>query len=300
MLLALRNGAAYLEPQLESLAAQSLQPTLILASDDGSTDGSDAIFREFIARLPEGCARLTGGPRRGSTANFLHLSALAPPDAEFTAYCDQDDVWLPEKLLRAARALDGIPGPALYGARSYETDAALGHPRLSRAMPPPWDFAHALAQNFAGGNTMVLNAAALALVKSCLPGLPVPAVHDWFLYQLITGCGGTIVFDEAPVLYYRQHPGNMIGAAGGMRAKVLRAVAMLTGTYAEWTDRNIASLRHCHAQLTPAARALLDDFAKNRHASLPARLKMLRRTGMHRKGRLNQAGLWLAALLDRI
>ena len=237
---------------------------------------------------------------RGGTANFLHLLALAPADADFTAFSDQDDVWLPEKLLRASQALKGITGPALYGARSFETDAMLGHPRRSRAMPPPWNFAHALAQNFAGGNTMLLNAAALALVRSCLPGLPEPVVHDWFLYQLIAGAGGRIIFDDAPVLFYRQHPGNLIGAAGGIGAKLSRARAMFSGTYTEWSDRNIASLRHCKTSLTPASRALLDDFATHRHASLFARLKMLRRTAMHRKGRLNQAGLWLAALLGRI
>ena len=299
-MLALRNGAAYLGAQLDSLAAQSLPPVLILASDDGSTDGSAAIFRKFAARLPPGAARLVSGPRRGGTANFLQLLALAPADADFTAFSDQDDVWLPEKLFRAAAALRGITEPALYGARSYETDAALKNPRLSREMPPPWGFGHALAQNFAGGNTMVLNAAALALAKPCLQGLPEPVVHDWFLYQLIAGAGGLVVFDDAPVLYYRQHPGNMIGAAGGIGPKLSRARAMFSGTYTEWSTRNIASLRHCRALLTADSRALLDDFAAHRHASLPARLKMLRRTGMHRKGKLNQAGLWLAALLGRI
>ena len=300
MLLALRNGAAYLQPQLESLAAQSLPPALILASDDGSTDGSAAIFRRFAASQSPRAAGLVTGPMRGGTANFLHLLALAPPEADFTAFCDQDDVWLPEKVFRATTALHDIKGPALYGARSFEVDAALRHPRRSRAMPPPWNFAHALAQNFAGGNTMVLNAAALALVKSCLPGLPEPVVHDWFLYQLIAGAGGSIVFDDTPVLLYRQHPGNIIGAAGGIGAKFSRARAMFSGTYTEWSDRNIASLRHCKTSLTPASRALLEDFATHRHARLFARLKMLRRTAMHRKGRLNQAGLWLAALLGRI
>lgn len=299
MLLALRNGAAYLQAQLDSLAAQSLPPALILASDDGSTDATTAVFSAFADSHP-GTTRLVTGPMRGATANFLHLIALAPPDADCTAFCDQDDVWLPEKLSRAAQALAGISGPALYGARSYEVDAALLHPRLSRAMPPPWSFAHALAQNFAGGNTMVLNAAALALVKAQLPGLPLPIVHDWFLYQLISGAGGRIVFDDAPVLLYRQHPGNMIGAAGGLGAKLDRAWAMISGTYTEWSDRNIASLRHCRAALTPEARRVLDDFAYHRNAYLPARLNMLRRNGIHRKGMLNQAGLWFAALANRI
>lgn len=300
MLLALRNGAAFLDAQLASLAAQNLQPTLILASDDGSTDGTAALFRGFAGGRPPDSARLMPGPMRGGTANFLHLTARAPAEADVTAFCDQDDVWLPEKLFRAATALAGISGPALYGARSHETDAALARPRLSRAMPPPWNFAHALAQNFAGGNTMALNAAALALVKRCLPGLPEPVVHDWFLYQLIAGAGGKIIFDDAPVLLYRQHPGNMIGAAGGLGAKLSRARAMFSGTYTEWSDRNIATLHHCRAALTPENRRLLDDFARHRHAALPARLKMLHRTGMHRKGRLNQIGLWTAALLGKL
>lgn len=301
VLLALFDGAAHLAEQLASIAAQSHSPALILGSDDGSSDETRAVFARFAAGYSAGRAQLVDGPARGATANFLSLLARVGPGPDFVALSDQDDVWLPDKLARAIAALAPQGDrPALYGARSWETDERLQHPRLSRAMPAPLNFAHALVQNFAGGNTMVLNRAALDLVQRCLPGLPEPVVHDWWLYQLIAGAGGEIIFDEAPVLYYRQHADNQIGAAGSLRAKLARARAMLGGTYADWNARNIAALTHCAAELTPAARALLADFAAQRAAGLAGRLSLLRRHGLHRKGWLNQAGLWLAALLGRM
>ena len=301
VLIALWNGGAFLTAQLESLAAQTREVDLIVASDDGSQDNTTEIFAGFTERLTKGQTRLISGPATGGTTNFLHLLAQVGPETDLAALCDQDDVWLPDKLARAAAALAPFADqPALYGARTWEVDAALGHPRLSRNVPVPLNFAHALAQNFAGGNTMVLNRAAIDLVQRCLPGMPEPSVHDWWLYQLIAGSGGTVIFDVEPVLLYRQHDGNQIGAAGGAHAKWTRFVAMLGGTYARWNQQNIAALSHCRAELTTKAAAILDDFAAHRQGTLVQRIAMIRRTGLHRKGAVDHAGLWLAAIVGRL
>ena len=301
VLIALHNGAGFLGEQLQSLATQTHGPGLILGSDDASTDATRAIFERFAAGPSrDRPTRLIAGPARNGTANFLHLLAQLGPDTDLAALCDQDDVWLPEKLARAAAALAPIADPAIYGARSWEVDAALGNPRLSRDVHAPLNFAHALVQNFAGGNTMVLNRAAIDLVQRCLPGMPEPSVHDWWLYQLIAGAGGKVIFDVEPVLLYRQHAGNQIGAAGGTCAKLARFVAMLGGTYARWNRQNIAALEHCRAELTAEAAAILDDFTAHRQGTLAQRVAMIRRTRLHRKGAVDHAGLWLATILGRL
>jgi len=303
VLLAICNGGTALAPQLDSYLQQSLKPTQILASDDGSQDGSQARFDAFAQRATAVgiiCQRVTG-PQRCGTANFLNLLALADPASDYLALSDQDDIWLPEKLAAATQLLaPQTDTPALLGSRSWEWDSARDQRKLSREVPPPHDFCHALVQNFAGGNTMVLNRAALHLVQRALHRMTDAAVHDWWLYQLISGAGGTVILDREPQLLYRQHADNQIGANSNLRSKFRRLGAMLNGTYRHWNDLNIAALEPNMDLLTPASRDILARFIRDRQAPLTARLAMLRQTRLHRKGALNQASLWLAAVLNKL
>jgi len=302
VLLGLHNGADHLDAQLQSFCDQTLAPAWVLAADDGSKDGTVDRFERFAADAP-GHIRWhhAPGPGQGLSANYLALLARPAPQTDYTALSDQDDIWLPEKLERAVAALTPYQDrPALLGTRSWEWDGETDRRTLSRPVPPPYEFRHALVQNYAGGNTMVLNRAALDLVQACLPGLPTPAVHDWFLYQLIAGSGGAVLLDETPQILYRQHRSNQIGANSSLRSKLKRTGDMLRGTYRGWNTANIAALSACQAHLTPQARALLARFAKDRHGATPARLAMLRDTGLYRKGRANQAMLWVTTLLNRL
>lgn len=302
VLVGLHDGATHLAEQLQSYCDQTLQPACVLAADDGSRDDTIARFDRFAAQAPCGIEwDHVPGPGKGSCANYLALLARTDPRTDYTALSDQDDIWLPEKLARAVAMLAPHEDrPALLGTRSWEWYGETDTRRLSRPVPPPYDFRHALVQNYAGGNTMVLNRAALHLVQACLPGLPTPAVHDWFLYQLITGAGGVVLLDETPHLLYRQHRTNQIGANSSWRSKLKRTGDMVRGIYKGWNDANCAALLACQAHLTPEARALLVRFADDRKGHLPARLAMLRDTGLYRKGRANQAMLWAAALLNRL
>ena len=303
VLLAIFNGGTALQTQLDSYLQQDLKPHLVLASDDGSCDGSTDCFDLFAQR-----ARTAGiacqqfqGPQRGGTANFLHLLAQADTSSDYVALSDQDDVWLPDKLEAATQMLaPHAAGPALLGSRSWEWDSECDHRRLSRPVPPPHDFRHALVQNFAGGNTMMLNRTALVLIQRALPRIKDAAVHDWWLYQLISGAGGTVLLDPTPRLLYRQHGGNQIGANSSLRSKLRRFGAMLNGTYRHWNDLNIAALEPNIGLLTPDSQNILTRFIRERQGPLRRRLNMLRQTGLHRKGALNQASLWLAALLNKL
>lgn len=306
ILLAICNGATTLDPQLDSYLQQDLKPAHILASDDGSGDDSAARFDAFAHRAEAAgiCCQRVSGPRRGATANFLSLLAqanLASPASAYVALSDQDDIWLPQKLAAACRLLAPHgDAPALLGSRSWEWDSLRDRRQLSRRVPPPHDFRHALVQNFAGGNTMVLNRAALHLVQRALPRIRDAAVHDWWLYQLISGAGGRVILDPAPQILYRQHDSNQIGANNTLASKLSRLGAMLNGSYRRWNDLNIAALEPNMELLTTESRAVLAQFIHHRQGGMMARLQMLRRTGLRRKGRLNQVSLWLATLLGQL
>lgn len=302
ILLALYNGARHLDAQLESYARQSLADWSLVVSDDGSRDGSAQIVRHFAEGRD---VRLINGPRRGYAANFLHLIAVAGPQAEAVALSDQDDVWLPEKLARGLAAMAGKGGPVLYCARTRVVGPELQDRVLSALWTRPFGFANALVQNVAAGNTILLNRAALDLAQEAIRRMESAAasdivVHDWWLYQLISGAGGQVLHDAEPALLYRQHGGNLIGDNTGVLAKLRRLAMVLSGTFQDWNGRNIKAMQAAGDLLTPESRAVLAAFAELRGAGLIGRLRGLRQSGLYRQTLTGQATLWFSALVGRI
>src|SRR5262249_22563436 len=116
-----RNGADYLQEQLASLTAQSYEHWRIVASDDGSSDATLALLGAFAReQADEARIEIRKGPKRGATANFLSLATDAAIGGDYFAYCDQDDVWYPQKLERAVAWLQSVPSDtaALYCSRT--------------------------------------------------------------------------------------------------------------------------------------------------------------------------------------
>lgn len=303
--MATRNGARYLGEQLDSLERQSHGNWRLMVSDDGSDDGTWAMLEAFQARIGAGRVTLGQGPRRGVAANFLSLIAAVGPGSAAVALADQDDVWLPEKLARGLAALAGLKGPVLYCARTRIVGPALQERGLSAAWTRPFGFANALVQNVAAGNTILLNRAAIDLAQAAIRRMPAAVVeqvvlHDWWLYQVISGAGGVVLHDAEPVLLYRQHGQNLIGGNQGPMAKARRLAMVLAGTFRDWNGRNIAALSAAGDLLGPQARAELARFAALRQAGLAGRLRGLARSGLYRQTRAGQAALWVSALLGRI
>lgn len=109
ILLATYQGERFLAAQLDSIAAQSCRDWRLVVSDDGSTDTTREILRRFAAAHPDRDIELRDGPRQGATRNFLSLlDAVAPGEA--VAWCDQDDLWLPNRLARGLAALAATQG----------------------------------------------------------------------------------------------------------------------------------------------------------------------------------------------
>lgn len=307
ILMGLHNGAPNLAEQLQSFAAQSHAAWDLTVSDDGSADDGPRIVREFAARMAPAGHRieLVAGPQAGFAANFLSLIAAVPKPAGWLALSDQDDVWLPHRLARGLAALRALPAeqPALYCSRTWITDPVLGQRRLSARFARPPGFRNALVQNIVAGNTILLNPAAGALARRAAPGaaaVPGLVAHDWWIYQLITGVGGSVIHDPEPTLLYRQHGQNLIGANDGWRARKRRIRQLLSGVFADWNTANIGALMAAGVQLTDENRALLDTFAARRREPLWGRLRLLTSLRLYRQGRLGQAALWLAVLMGRV
>ena len=230
ILLASFNGARFIAAQLDSIACQSHKNWRLIVSDDGSCDATCEIVRRFQKRFPVGQVQLVEGPKCGIAAeNFLSLLRRAPEG--YVAFCDQDDVWFKERLARGMRALHRL-GPealGLYGSRTLVTDANLAPLGRSPLLRRPKMFENALVQNFAGGNTMLATPAAGRLLSELAQHTGEVVAHDWWTYMVISACGGTVLYDPEPTIYYRQHGGNLVGANLGVWGHLRRFRRLLAG-----------------------------------------------------------------------
>lgn len=216
--LATYNGERYLPALLDSLFAQTHRNFTIVASDDGSSDGTLGILEACSARHP-GCIRIvrTGPPRLGVSGNFS--SILPHLTAAHVLLCDQDDVWLPRKIELSLARLLAIEAAAPPGTPVLvHTDLAVVgealEPVASSAMayqeidPSRAKFPLLLVSNVATGCTVGVNR---ALYRFAAPIPPEAMMHDhWF--ALVAAGFGRIGYVGEPTILYRQHSGNTIGA----------------------------------------------------------------------------------------
>jgi glycosyltransferase involved in cell wall biosynthesis len=294
ILMGTRDGARFLRAQLETIAAQSHRDWRLVASDDGSTDATRAILAAFRAEQGPERVEIRTGPCQGFAANFLRLAGDPGIRAEHYAFADQDDLWDEDRLARGIARLGGLDPavPALTGGRTRLIDEAGAPCGLSPEFRAPPSFENALVQSIAGGNTMLFNAAAKRLFEA-VPDVAVVA-HDWWAYQLVSGAGGTVIYDPAPAVAYRQHPANLIGGNMGLRAKAERLRLLAAGRLAEYTDTNLAALDAAAALLTPEARAKVALLRRARSRGLFGRIRLMRRLALYRQTRAGTASLWLA------
>jgi hypothetical protein len=228
------------------------------------------------------------------------LASDASLQADYYAYCDQDDIWLPEKLSRAISQLQDLNAKQalLYCGRTRYINHQLQAQGYSTLFKGPFRFANALVQCVAGGNTMLFNQALKNLLQQA--GQVDVASHDWWTYQLATGSQGQVVYDAQALVLYRQHDAALVGSNIGIKASIKRIRQMLAGDYRAWNDLNIAALLQCQHLLTPQHQVILQQFSELRNANWRQRLRMIQRCGLYRQDAKSHLALYLAAMLNKL
>jgi glycosyltransferase involved in cell wall biosynthesis len=260
VLLSTYNGSKYLQGQLNSLYQQTYPDIRILVRDDGSTDSTRSILvseqaKERIDILEE---HYNLGP---ALSFFELLRSTESTGTEYVAFCDQDDVWHPEKIAHAISALTGVTGhgPAMYCSRAEIVDEHLIHIGFTD-VPRQIGFGNALVENVAVGCTIVLNRKAIDLIVDNLPNSVL--IHDWWCY-LVVSCFGEVVFDNRPGIKYRQHESNSIGIAANIFERSGRKLRRFFGSARGhlWISEQAASLLNLFGDhVPPSRRPLLDKF----------------------------------------
>lgn len=301
ILLCTFHGQQFLSEQLDSYAAQSFQDWAVWISDDGSQDNTQEIINAYRTLWPEDRLHLLNGPCQGFAANFLSLVCHTKVRAAFYAWSDQDDIWETDKLERGVAWLRQQPTatPSIYCSRTRLVDEQNRHIGFSPLFSKPPSFANALTQNIGGGNTMVFNHAARQLLQQA--GDATGAIsHDWWAYQLITACGGEVLYDSYPSVRYRQHSTNLVGANISLQARFKRIVMLLRGRFRSWNDANLNALWRMQHQITPENQRILTQFDAARRSWLLPRLLGMARSGVYRQTLAGTLALFLGSLIRKI
>ncbi|MBU3540809.1 glycosyltransferase family 2 protein [Polynucleobacter sp. UB-Tiil-W10] len=304
ILLCTYNGARFLAEQLDSLEDQTHQNWVVIASDDGSTDQTLEILQQYQVKWPAGKLTIRSGPQKGFSQNFLSLACDPEIKADHYAFCDQDDVWLPEKLdiavgnIVAKQEYKAKKWPYLYCGRTAYISSDKKPLGFSPLFGFPPSFRNALIQSIAGGNTMVFNQKVKDILERV--GLVDVASHDWWVYQLTSAADGMVYYDKEPQILYRQHSGALIGGNSTFLARLKRLKMLLKGRFFHWTNQNLIALDRAKVEMSRSNSDVLSLFITMRGAKLKDRFRLIEVCGLYRQTWTGTISLVLAALLNKV
>ncbi len=281
ILLPTYNGERWLAPQLDSLLAQTVQDWRLIVRDDGSTDDTRAVIETYRRRMPERLHLLEDGKHLGPARSFAVL--LKASNADYVLCCDQDDVWMPDKIALTLAAMQETEGK--YGKKTpvlVHTDASIVDENLApiaasfarhhHARPLRYPLNRLLVQNMVHGCTLMANR---ALLSAALPVPEHARMHDMWLAQIASALGH-IAYVDTPTVYYRQHANNVIGARenhlGNLKLRTQKTMRENI-TQAELLRDRIGM------KLDKKQQRLLDSFLR-----LPRQGAIARRYGLLRNG----------------
>lgn len=221
VLLSSYNGEKYIAEQIESIQRQQGVKAELLIRDDGSADRTLEIIQDYAENNSNIC--YYKGRNIGVQHSFFDLMAHADRTADYYAFADQDDVWLPDKLQRAVSLLQGCADadrPLLYAGGLIYADEMLQHLKLVvHKRRKEASFGNALIENICTGCTEVFNGKLLEMAAAHRPQCEI--LHDWWMY-LTASCFGQVLYDQAAYIYYRQHDKNVVGMSGCRAGRWMR------------------------------------------------------------------------------
>lgn len=218
ILLSTYNGERYISELLDSFKSQNYKDFRILIRDDISSDNTVEIAENFkennninIKIIKDNKGNL------GSTGSFNEL--LKYVTADYFMFCDQDDVWCPDKISQSINAIKELENknttilPCLVFTDLYITDSNLNitsdsfirYNKLDTKVIK--DISKTLSLSVAPGCTMIMNKTCLKYIKN----IPSFVTHDFWAIIMIVKYG-IVEYLDIPTIMYRQHSNNVIGA----------------------------------------------------------------------------------------
>ena len=265
------NGEKYLPQQLDSVLRQTLEDFILIIRDDGSSDGTVPLLRGYTDER----IVLLEGKNVGPCRSFaLLLQEAARRGAQQVYFCDQDDVWLPDKLARL-------------------------EPLAGLRIPQDGDFfPKLLAQPYVFGCACGINRRLLELSLDLPDGIE---MYDCWI-ALTAALLGKVEYLPEQTIQHHFHSSNATGRAGQNSFLMrLKRVSRGFGTQRENTAlrlRQVTLLRRQYAELLPPETdAMLAALERAQHGG-PAAVSALKKRGVGRGGAMQNLFFYLTVLMQ--
>ncbi|SFA42233.1 Glycosyl transferase family 2 [Pedobacter suwonensis] len=218
ILMATYNSQQFLRPQLQSIVEQSFRDWKLYIRDDGSQDNTLEIIQDFVNKDERITLINDRQSNMGAARSFMLL--LENIEADYFFFCDHDDFWLPEKVERSMLEMKKLERqhqqvPIIVHSDLYVVDHELNVVNQSfwksSGIKPKFLAEKNIIQvfNCVTGCTMVFNKAA----RNCsLPYHSMAPMHDWWITIKVLQNKGIVFGIDDPLIYYRQHLSNVVGA----------------------------------------------------------------------------------------
>ena len=268
------NGERYLVDQIESVLAQRGCEVNLFVRDDGSSDATLDLLNRYSER---GLLVYDAGENMGVVGSFFAALAMVPKSYPFVAFCDQDDVWHPDKLSRAVEVLSKRDQslPQLYCSEYIFCNEQLEPKAPSHLNRIGVRFSTLMAESVCSGNTMLMNR---TLVDEVLAyGSRGVYTHDWWCALVAAGLG-ELSFDNFASLDYRRIDSSVSPTgSNGLSLLLFRVRTFLVKGQLSQITTQLQYYRNCYGErLKPRDSALLDrllDGGRLRKALTPTRLR---------------------------
>lgn len=205
------NGEQFIEQQLESLFSQTDVEISIFVRDDCSTDNTLSLLEKYSNKLT---IIENNRINLGVGNSFMETLYSVGDSFDYYAFCDQDDVWLEEKLSKAIFKLENETEPALYCSNQTLVDKNLSVLGERHKESLSTSYLQVLNNNKLTGCTMVWNKelqiALLATENRPSSNLLKIRIHDVWV-AMVASVIGKIIYDSNSYIYYRQHENNVVG-----------------------------------------------------------------------------------------
>lgn len=269
ILLSTYNGADFIDEQIASLTKQVDAQFSIFVRDDGSSDSTPSRLKRWEEK---NIIKWYQGQNVGFVNSFFDLLMNAP-EADYYAFCDQDDIWLPDKLKMAVSKIETLNSRLkLYCSNLYIYRNGTIRGKM-RSDCSKFNLCCGLVQSIATGCTILINNEFRSFLIHNMPNKV--CAHDLWIYHTAL-LFGSVYYDDDAYILYRQHGNNLIGANSSFWDTLKRKVKSLSTLWKQhYRELEAKELLRCYSPyLTSSQIECLKNVAFYRH-SINRRMKFL-------------------------
>ena len=221
VLMSTYNGEKYIEQQIKSILAQEDVDVTLYIRDDGSFDNTVYCIKKFQDKN----INIIIGDNKGPCNSFLELVNLVDDTYDYYAFSDQDDIWLPQKIKNSIDLIEKInvsEESCLYYSNQTFVNEDFVEMDITKKNRRRYSFKFSLIRSNFPGCTMLFNKKTMLIMKQYKAKNQI--MHDQYVFQIVSGCGGTIIYDSNSYIKYRLHGTNVSNYSSSMVKRIKKLV----------------------------------------------------------------------------